>query len=245
MRPPQPVAAWSDPLSTTTFGPSCLQMGSPGAFGSHSAWTTLNLTNSNEDCLYLNVYAPANPVSSSPADAEGGGGGGLVPVMLYLHAGEFRFGAANDAENGFPYFADGKVVLVTANARLGLFGFAALDVLRGRDAANSTGNYGMQDQRAVLEWVQANIAAFGGDPTRVTIFGESSGGSSVAFHLTSKKSHGVGLFKQAIMQSPGLTQSKPWEHASLNTEMAVSVLTAAGSPDCQWGTLPAGVAPVN
>ena len=100
----------------------------------------------------------------------------------------------------------------------------------------------MQDQRAVLEWVQANIVTFGGDPSRVTIFGESSGGSSVAFHLTSKKSHGAGLFKQAIMQSPGLTQSKPWDHASLNTEMAVSVLTAAGSAECQWGVLPQGEA---
>lgn len=71
--------------------------------------------------------------------------------------------AANDAENGFPYFAHGKVVLVTANARLGIFGFAALDALRSRDtASNSTGNYGMQDQRAVLQWVQANIESFGG-----------------------------------------------------------------------------------
>lgn len=79
-----------------------------------------------------------------------------------------------------------------------------------------------------------------GDPSRVTIFGESSGGSSVAFHLTSKRSHGAGLLHQAIMQSPGLTQSKPWDKASVNTEMAVSVLTAAGSPGCKWGDLHEG-----
>ena len=97
--------------------------------------------------------------------------------MLYLHAGEFRFGAANDAENNFPYNFDNAAVLVTANARLSLFGFAALDELRDRDPMGSTGNYGMQDQRMVMQWVQESIMYFGGDPDRVTIFGESSGGA--------------------------------------------------------------------
>lgn len=112
-----------------------------------------------------------------------------------------------------------------------------MDALRSRDTifGGSTGNYGMQDQRSVLEWVKSSIANFGGDPSRVTIFGESSGGSSVGFHLTSKRSYGAGLFQQAIMQSPGLTQSKTWNQSTSNTEMAVSVLTGAGSPGCSWG----------
>lgn len=81
----------------------------------------------------------------------------LLPVMVYMHAGEFRFGAANDRESGFPYFAEGSVILVTANARLSLMGFAALDSLRSRDTTmGSTGNYGVQDQRAVVSSISGS-----------------------------------------------------------------------------------------
>lgn len=86
----------------------------------------------------------------------------------------------------------------------------------------------MQDQRAVLRWVQQNIKAFNGDPSRVTIFGESSGGTSVGFHLSSKAS--AGLFSGAILESPGLTQSKTWEASYTNTIFALSALTAVWSP---------------
>jgi len=182
-------------------------------------WHSLNLTNSSEDCLYANVYVPD-------------GAKGPLPVMVWINAGEFRFGSTNDLESDWPYFANGSVVVVTANVRLGLFGYAALDGLRSRDPSGSTGNYGMQDQRAVLQWVKQSIASFGGDTNKITIFGESSGGSSVAFHMVSKKSKG--LFHQAILESPGLTQSKPYTHAVVNTQYAASALTAAGSKGCTW-----------
>jgi hypothetical protein len=110
-----------------------------------------------------------------------------------------------------------------------------MDELRYRDGSGgSTGNYGMQDQRAVLQWVQTSIADFGGDPAKVTVFGESSGGSSVAFHMLSEKS--VSLMRRIILESPGITQSKSWHDAESNTQMAVSGLTAAGSAGCSWST---------
>lgn len=222
-RPPQPPSKWNQVRDSTSFGPSCLQMGSPALGGRHSrpAWNSINVTNSDEDCLYLNVYAPAAATET-------------LPVMVYFHAGEFRFGSSNDRESAWPYFANGTVLLVTANVRLGLMGFGALEAFRARDPSGSTGNYGMQDQRAVLQWVKANIKVFGGDPTRVTMFGESSGGSSVGFHLTSPKS--AGLFSGAILESPGLTQSRTWEASVTNTQFAASALTSAGSEGCSWPT---------
>jgi len=226
-RPPQAPQKWKKPLDASAFGPSCLQIGSAEVGGrfNHPAWNSINVTLSSEDCLFLNVYAPS--ASPSPSSASGG-----LPVMVYFHAGEFRFGSSNDRESNWPFFAHGTVLLVTANVRLGIFGFGALKGFKSRDPSGSAGNYGMQDQREVLKWVQRNIAAFGGDPARVTMFGESSGGSSVGFHLTSTKS--AGLFSQAILESPGLTQSKTWAASETNTEWVASILTGAGSPGCSW-----------
>lgn len=224
-RPPQPPAKRTDVLEATDFGASCVQEGSfpDDPFLKHKAWISLNLTISSEDCLYVNVYTP----SSASANSK-------LPVMLYFHAGEFRFGASNDQENNWPFFAHGRVLLVTANVRLGMFGFAALDALRSRDPSGSTGNYGMQDQRAVMRWVRDSISTFGGDAARVTIFGESSGGSSVGFHLVSPFSKG--LFAGAILESPGLTQSHSFQQQETDTQFVASALTAARSPACAWPT---------
>jgi carboxylesterase type B len=89
--PPVKNKKWTSPLHATTFAPSCLQMGSPDFKAQGAAWNTLNLTSSDEDCLYLNVYVPATATTSKP-----------LPVMVYLHAGEFRFGSSNDLENACP-----------------------------------------------------------------------------------------------------------------------------------------------
>ena len=239
-RPPQPRAPWGSDVPVHNargeYAPACPQMGSTmvgGRFGCHpheagcAAWASLNVSVASEDCLYLNIFAPSTP--RRPATPAGL----LLPVMLYLHAGEFRYGTAQDSESDWPYFAEGAAILVTANSRLGLTGYGAADALRSRDARhNSTGNYGVQDQRQAMAWVRRNIAAFGGDPARVTIFGESSGGACVGFHLTSPRSQG--LFRRAILESPGLTQSKDWHSAESNTLFAASALTGAGSQACRW-----------
>jgi len=219
-RPPQLPKTINGILDTVRFSASCPQIGSQGTATS-PGWPSINVTISDEDCLYVNIYAAEQATISHP-----------LPVIVYFHAGEFRFGSSNDLENDWPRFAEGQAIVVTANVRLGLLGFAALDGLRSRDPTGSSGNYGMQDQRAVLSWVRKSISSFGGDIEKVTIMGESSGGTSVAFHLTSQASQG--LFSQVIMQSPGLTQSKPWNHTVQNTEFAVSMLTGAGSEGCTW-----------
>lgn len=218
-RRPQPPSVPTDIVDTVDFAPACLQPACPNIPG-RSGWNSLNLTRCSEDCLFLNVYAPQSDLDRH------------FPVMVYLHAGEFDYGGANDKENNWPYFANGQVILVTANVRLSVLGFAALESLRARDPKGSTGNYGMQDQRAVLKWVQQNIAQFGGDASRVTIFGESSGGTSVGYHMVTKDSWG--LFSRAILESPGLTQSKLYNQAEENTKFGVAALTAAGSPACEW-----------
>ena len=187
-----------------------------------AAWNSLNVSVASEDCLYLNVFTPTYPSVQ-----------GSLPVMVWLHAGEFRYGTSQDSESDWPHFSGDAVILVTINFRLGVPGFAALDELRHRDAAHhSTGNYGMQDQRAALQWVWQEIKAFNGDPNKVTIFGESSGGTCVGFHLTSRASRG--FFSRAILESPGLTQSKAWDAAESNTQFVASVLTGAGSDGCVW-----------
>jgi carboxylesterase type B len=111
------------------------------------------------------------------------------PVLFYIHAGEFYMGAANDLESNQPYAPSAlqNVVLVTANDRLGNAGWMAAPQLRHRNKDNSTGNYGLQDQRAALTWVQKNIAFFGGDPTNVILMGESSGVCKTKLHAPEKK----------------------------------------------------------
>ena len=126
----------------------------------------------SEDCLYLNVVAP--PPRPKP-----------YPVMVYIHAGEFHFGSGADRESDVPHFAT-DVILVSFNYRLGVFGFAGADDLRDRTPFGGTGNYGVHDQRAVLRWVRSSIGAFGGDASNVLVWGESSGGTSVALHLVSR-----------------------------------------------------------
>lgn len=176
---PQPVKPWTGVRECTEFGnaepqPNILEM----VYG-------MKLSKTSEDCLYLNVYAPAKRTS------------GKLPVMVWIHGGGFYLGegATYDGEN----LARLGAIVVTINYRLGVFGFFAHPALSKQSGTGVSGNYGMLDQIAALKWVKRNIAAFGGDAARVTIFGESAGGMSVAMLMVSPLSEG--LFQRAIIES--------------------------------------------
>jgi carboxylesterase type B len=178
---------------------------------------------SKEDCLYLNIYAP----KTAPKAKKG------FPTMVYFPAGQYTWGSSNDFENnGAPSFASANdVIMVTMGYRLGIFGFLALDELRSRNKDNSTGNYGIQDMRAVLSWLKNNIAAFGGDPDNVVLWGESAGASAVTAHLVAPKS--FGLYSKAIMESGAFNTwaYRKWQHANLNSKVVTSHLNCtSGGP---------------
>jgi carboxylesterase type B len=129
----------------------------------------------SEDCLFLNVAAPASALASK---------GTKLPVMVWLHGGGYMTDASNTYPIDFLVEASGhKVVVVSLNYRLGLFGFLASEKLAERSADGSTGNYGLHDQRLALAWVRQHVGAFGGDPGDITLFGESAGGNSILQHL--------------------------------------------------------------
>jgi len=151
---------------------------------------------------------------------------------VYMHAGEFRCGGSNDFESNWLSWAS-DVVYVSFNYRIGALGFLAAEELRARHPGGGTGNYGLLDQRRALEWVQENIEAFGGDPRAVTIAGESSGGTSVTYHLTYGGTAPTTLFRRAILESPGITQVKRWDDAMVNTRFTLAVLAAERSPGCE------------
>ena len=149
-----------------------------------------------EDCLHLNIWAP------EAASHRGEASGDRLPVMVWIHGGGFVNGGASPAVLSGESFARKSVVMVSINYRLGRFGFFAFPALTRENKDHGLlGNYGYMDQLAALRWVQRNIAAFGGDPRNVTVFGESAGGESVNVLLTSPLAKG--LFERAIIQSGG------------------------------------------
>jgi para-nitrobenzyl esterase len=173
-RPTRAPARWNTTANATQFGPHCPQVASP--FGTPSV---------NEDCLFLNVYAPTQRSSTRR------------PVMVWIHGGALQLGQSEDY-NPAKLVARG-VVVVTINYRLGALGFLAHPALTAESGDGASGNYGLMDQQFALRWVSRNIANFGGDPDNVTIFGESAGGLSVHAHLASPRS--ANLFDAAIAQS--------------------------------------------
>lgn len=179
-RAPQPVAPWRDERLAADFGNACLQP-PPGA-GERALGSAVS-----EDCLYLNVWRPAKA-------------GGRLPVMVWFHGGALTRGAASLPVYDGAAFARRGVILVSVNYRVGYPGFFAHPAL-SREAADGgrVANYGLMDQIAALHWVQRNIAAFGGDPRRVTVFGQSAGAFSVQAMLLSPQARG--LFHRAIVQS--------------------------------------------
>jgi para-nitrobenzyl esterase len=178
-RPPQQRAAWAPVTLDVTVAPqTCAMINLQGA------------NQGNEDCLTVNIWAPA-------ARSSAGG----VPVIVWLHTGAFQAASSNFAGSDGRRFAEERGVIVVApNYRLGPFGFLAHSALT-RENVNypTSGNYGIADQRAALVWVRDNIAAFGGDPRNVTLAGTSAGGFSTGLHLVTPSSRG--LFHRAVVQS--------------------------------------------
>ncbi len=191
-RPPQPVESWSGIRRAVDYAPDCLQVPFPNDAA------PLRGTPS-EDCLYLNVWRPARASSRK------------LPVMVWIYGGGFVNGGTSPAVYDGSKFARDGIVLVSFNYRLGNFGFFAHPALTAEQSGGPLGNYALMDQIAALEWVQRNIAAFGGDPANVTIFGESAGGMSVHVLLTTRLARG--LFHKAVIESaggrPGLLGARP------------------------------------
>jgi para-nitrobenzyl esterase len=189
---PQPPKPWQGVRSAADYGPDCMQRPTPGDAAPLR-------TRPSEDCLYVNVWRPAR-VSANP-----------LPVMVWLYGGWYVDGGTSPAVYDGSEFARRGVVLVSFNYRLGNLGFFAFPALAGAGAPQ--GDFGFEDQLAALKWVRCNIAAFGGDPGNVTVFGESAGGASVNALLINPQTSG--LFQKAIIESGGgggwLTPERPLE----------------------------------
>jgi para-nitrobenzyl esterase len=181
-RAPQPAPSWSGIRRADAFGPRCVQ----GRIFDDMVFRD----EMSEDCLTLNVWTPARTLADR------------LPVMFWIHGGGFQAGSASEPRQDGRRLAARGVVVVSANHRLGVFGFLAHPELTEESGNGASGNYGLLDQIAALRWVRRNIAAFGGDPDNVTIFGESAGSFSVSALMISPLARG--LFHRAIGESGAL-----------------------------------------
>ncbi|MBT3069998.1 carboxylesterase family protein [Rhodomicrobium sp. Az07] len=197
-RAPQPPRRWKGVRRATSFGAACPQKES----------RQVRSEDMSEDCLTLNVWSPARTANER------------LPVMVWVHGGAFTTGSARMPIYDGAALANRGVVVVTLNYRLGMLGFFGHpDLTREADAASEpTANFGLLDQKAALEWVRLNIAAFGGDPDNVTLFGESAGGISVLALMTAPSARG--LFHKAIIQSGGGRWVAPTLTASTSTYLS-------------------------
>jgi para-nitrobenzyl esterase len=182
-REPLPVAPWSGVREASGFGPACPQTASRPNPGVKEPILPLQ----SEDCLYLNVWTPIESAEKPR------------PVLVWIYGGAFVGGAASFPTYNGAHLARRDVILVTLNYRVGVLGYLAHPALTAESPHHASGNYGLLDEIAALKWVQRNIAAFGGDPNRVTIAGHSAGGMSVTHLLASPLARGS--FAQAIVQS--------------------------------------------
>ena len=187
---PQPVQPWEGVKVCDSFGPICWQPGNaPGTFyGDEFYWE--GTPEQSEDCLYLNVWAPADAIGKPSSK---------LPVAMWIHGGAFMNGYGYEVTMDGDEWASRGVILVTINYRLGEFGFLSHPELTAEQG--HSGNYGLMDQIAALRWIRDNIAQFGGDPSNITVFGQSAGAMSVKNLLISPLSKD--LLAKAIIQSGG------------------------------------------
>ncbi|MEO8336045.1 MAG: carboxylesterase family protein [bacterium] len=213
-RPPAPLAHWSGTHAADRLGKNCVQDQIYSDIDPFAAGVS-------EDCLYLNVW-------TTDLDATA-----KKPVMVWIYGGGYNAGYGDEPRHYGAHLAQKGVVVVTLNYRLGVFGFFAHPALAAESPNASAGNYAILDQIAALKWVRANIEQFGGDPSRVTIFGESAGGSSVASLIASPLAKG--LFHRAILQS-GNAIGGMRRKDSVYAE-GVRFATRLGAPNVDVGTI--------
>lgn len=187
-REPQPVMKWTGVRPAKDFGPCAEQIRPSGDL-------KIRAVQASEDCLYLNVWTPTENSHAR------------LPVLVYFYGGGFSVGDGSEPRYDGESMAERGIVAVTVNYRLGIFGFFAHPELTAESAHHSSGNYGLLDQAAALKWVHDNIRAFGGDPKKVTIAGESAGSFSVSAQMATPISRG--LFIRAIGESGSLLNGHP------------------------------------
>ena len=205
-KPPVPAAKWSGVKKVTTFGPRCMQ----GPLFSDMVFRD---PGPSEDCLNLNVWTTAKDAKAK------------LPVMVWIYGGGFKAGGTSEPRQEGEVLAKQGVVVVSMNYRMGIFGFFTLPELIVESPQKAAGNYGIMDQLAALQWVQRNIAAFGGDPSNVTIFGESAGSMSVSVLMASPAAKG--LFQRTIGESGSAFYSRA---------LAAETLAARARSDLDFAT---------
>ena len=208
-REPQPVKNWTGVRSANRFGPRCMQRTSPTS----DYW--FRSDGMSEDCLYLNVWTPAKS------------GNDRLPVLVYIFGGGFQNGDGSEPRYDGESIAGKGMVAVTVNYRTNIFGFFSHSELTKESPHHASGNYGLLDQVAALEWVERNIAAFGGDPRRVTIAGESAGSISVSALMASPLSRN--LIAGAIGESGAMISTLPPRPLAETEQVGVRFATSAGA----------------
>ncbi|HEX8483877.1 carboxylesterase/lipase family protein, partial [Sphingomonas sp.] len=211
-REPQPIAPWSGVRPAKSFAARCMQLPlysdmmfrSPGV---------------SEDCLYLNVWTPA--ALDRPARTK-------LPVLVYVYGGGFQAGDGSEKRYDGAALAKRGIVVVTMNYRLGVFGSMAHPELTAQSPHRASGNYGLLDQAAAIAWVKRNVAAFGGDPARITIAGESAGSMSVSALMASPLSRGN--IAGAIGESGAVLQSRTPPTLAQSEAMGAAFAQRIGAP---------------
>lgn len=208
-RAPQPVVPWSGVRVCDRFAPMCAQPARPerSIFLEYAGEQA-----TSEDCLYLNVFVPLDRAAAR------------LPVMVWIHGGAFQVGSSTNATFVRGDLTRHGVILVTINYRVNAFGFLSHPELTAESRNEASGNYGLMDQVAALAWVRRNIAAFGGDPESVTVFGQSAGGASIANLMASPLAKG--MFDRAIVQSVAFMPMMPLAQAE---QQGVDFMKRAGA----------------